>query len=121
MPTKLDASVAEVERIQNPPVIICSLVNVLKNQQYRLNLEAIINLRRHGSMLKLIRVIGLVLRFVDLLKAKGSSGLNVLEVRRAEDVWVRSIQLNSFPDELGEAVNYRSQLALFLVEDEHIH
>jgi len=51
--------------------------------------------------------------------------LNVLDaedLRRAEDIWVKPIQLSSFPDEhsklvSGEVVVYRSQLVLFLSEE----
>jgi len=115
MPPKLDASVAEVERIHNPPVIVHSLVNV-QSQQNHLNLEAILDLSRYGSMPKLIRVTGLMLKFIDLLKRKGLRDTNILEakdLRRAEDLWVKSIQVKSFPEEYnklaaGESIVYRS-------------
>ena len=80
MPTKLDASLAEVERIHNPPVIVHSLVNV-QSQQNHLNLEAIFDMLRYGSMLKLIRVTGLVLKFIDLLKRKGLRDTIVLDTK----------------------------------------
>lgn len=54
-----------------------------------------------------------------------SKELNAVDLRRAEEAWVRSIQLNSFPNEYGKLVSennlvYKSQLILFLAEDKLI-
>ena len=48
---------------------------------------------------KLLRVTGLVMKFVSSLKSKTtmeSKELNAVDLRKAEEKWVRSIQLNSF-------------------------
>ena len=84
---------------------------------------------RYRSLFKLIRVTGLVLKFTALLKNRQTKGPNILnteDLRRAEDVWVTSIQMKSFPDEYSklvsrEVVVYRSQLVLFLSEEGLIH
>ncbi|XP_065893454.1 uncharacterized protein [Dysidea avara] len=127
MPTKLNTELAETERIQKPPVISIthSLVSSQNSHECCLNIEAIMDVSRYRSLLKLMKVTGLVLKFISVLKNRQAKGPNILDakdLRQAEDVWVTSIQLNSFPDERsklvsGEVVVYRSQLMLFLSEE----
>ena len=128
LPTKFESIVAEVERVYNPPVITYSLVHLSQGAKEYKNLESIMEISRYGSLGKLLRVTGLVMKFVSLLKSKTtveSKELNAVDLKRAEGAWVRSIQVDSFPNEYGKLVSennlvYKSQLILFLDEDKLI-
>ena len=128
LPTKFECKVAEVERIHNPLVITYSLVHLAGSAECYKGLESVMDISRYGSMRKLIRVTGLVIKFVDLLKSKTTSKsetFNAVNLKRAEEAWVRSIQLNSFPNEYGKLISennvvYKSQLILFLTENKLI-
>ena len=74
MPTRYGFDVAQVELAKSPPVVVHSLVSASSssNEQSNLNLEAVIDLTRHGSKRRLLRITGLVLKFLVLLKSKSN-------------------------------------------------
>ena len=55
-----------------PPVVIHSLVSTSPAQEKQpvLTLEIVIDITRYGSKLRLLRITGLVLRFIALVKSK---------------------------------------------------
>ena len=84
----------------------------------------------YGTKLKLLRVTGLVLKYVDMLKAKGGRSmckLEVKELREAEVLWIKDIQRQCFADEYRKlhwgkmhTVIYKVHLNLFLNDDKLI-
>ena len=59
-------------------------------------------MKRYNSKLKLLRVTGTVLKFVNLLKSKKrtevSKDLNGEELRGAENLWIRDGELFNYHD-----------------------
>ena len=117
-PTQYECTEASAELVKNSPVIVHSMVSVVEDRDVVLNLEAIFDLKRYNYKLKLLRVTGTVLKFINLLKSKErtevSKDLNGEELRDAENLWIRSIQTNSFPEEhnqlqKGKTVTYKGQ------------
>jgi hypothetical protein len=78
------------------------------------NISELINCDDFSDLTKLFRVTAYVLRFIDRVKCprkstKGiSNALTANEISRAEGVWIRSIQNDSFTNEL-EFLKYASQ------------
>ena len=128
MPTRYDPSEAHEEQVRSSPDTVHSLPSVTPNRSI-INLEAIMNIERYSSKLRLLRVTSFVLRFVANLKARNQArdkdrrDLSAAELKEAEDLWVKSIQRNAFMEEHqrllnGDTVHYKGQLVLFL-NDEH--
>jgi len=69
LPTQYESAIANEEIVKSPPIITHSLVS-LAEQEDTLNLYCLFDMTRYGSKLKLLRVTGLVLKCVDVLKAK---------------------------------------------------
>ena len=102
-----------------------------------LDLNKIIDINRFSSLKKFLRVTGYVVRFIDALRAarqgkrpvKGKvETLTASEVKRAELMWIRSIQGASFGKEIAflfsenaktTAPIYVQQFGLFL-DDDHV-
>ena len=73
-------------------------------------MEKIIDITRYGTLNKLLRVTGYVLKAVKILKAKAkqSTGeklvveevLMAADLLGAEQAWIKTIQRLSFPDEI---------------------
>lgn len=102
-PTTYECTTASAELVKGSTAIIHSMVSVAGNGETRLNLEAIMDISRWNSKLKLLRVTGTVLKFIRLLKSKDranvSKDLTAEELREAECLWIKSIQRNNFPEE----------------------
>ena len=68
-----------------------------------IDFEAIIDIERYSSKLKLLRVTTLVLRLVTYLKSRhcedNVNGPTASELKDAKDRWVKSIQRNTFTEE----------------------
>ena len=91
------------------------------DEQSKLNLEAIIDITEHSSKRKLLRITGVVLKFIALLKRGNNQTkeLNGGDLMAAEDKWVMSIQRHAFTEEYqrlacGKTVVYRGQFNLYL-------
>ena len=127
-PTKYDSTEAHKEQVRDPPEIVVSLPTFTPAQNY-LNLEAIIDIERYSSKLKLLRVTALVRRFVTYLQSRHREdnvrGPTAAELKEAEDQWVGSIQKNVFTEQYrellaGGTVIYKGQLILILNDDHFI-
>ena len=64
---------------------------------------------RYNTKVKLLRVTGIVLKFITLLRSKDRTGisqtLNGTDLNEAETLWLRSIQKSSFPEEYYQVYN----------------
>ena len=75
-----------------------------------LNLEKIVDITRYGAINKLLHVAGFVLKTVEIWKARTKqstreklvvpAALTAADLLKAEEVWIKTIQLLSFPDEI---------------------
>ena len=129
-PTKYESDTAQVKLLKTPPVVIHSLVltSSSSDDQSNLDLETIIDHTKYSSKLKLLRITGLVLKFISLLKPRSNDQpreLNGDDLVAAEDKWVMSIQRHMFVEEYrqlvaGRPVTHRGQFTLFLNEKELI-
>ena len=103
------------ETVKKPQTVIHSLVSTKEEEESaELNLNDIKNCDRFSSFAKLLRVTAYVLRFVNELKVKRAARntenmqetkstkreLMAQELDAAETLWLRSIQLASFPKEI---------------------
>ena len=107
------AALSEV--VKNPPNVIHVLTSC-EEIPTEVNLAKIINCHQISSLNRLLRVTAYVLRFVDNFKQRTSTRksrmkeestkeeddreLNSTEISRAEPVWIKTVQANSFKDEL---------------------
>jgi len=67
-------------------------------------LATLMNIHRYSSINTLFSITAYVLRFVDALKGRRVEGESLMvsaaEIKRAEAVWIRTVQQNSFEVEL---------------------
>ena len=94
LPTQYESAVANEEIVKSPPIITHSLVSLAKQDDPR-NLSHLFDITMYGTKLKLLSVTGLVLKYVDMLKAKGGISMCKLEakdLREAEVLWIKDIQ-----------------------------
>jgi len=106
LPTSYDREVAEVEKVKKPRVVTHALTVVDNKDTGIVNLERVVVPERFGSRLKLLRVTALVIKFTKILIQKvrnqGDSEPTCLlgkDLRSAEELWVKSIQQQAFPNE----------------------
>ena len=108
-----EATLSEV--VKNLPNVIHMLASC-EEIPTQVNLAEIINCQQISSLDRLLRVTAYVLRFVDNFKQRTSTRksrmkeestkeeddreLNSTEISRAESVWIKTVQANSFKDEL---------------------
>ena len=67
------------------------------------DISTVIDITRLSSLMKLLRVTALVLKFVDLCRKQGdmhSPRLTATDIGRAETMWVKSVQRSAFESEL---------------------
>ena len=125
-PNWYESDTAQAELLKIPPAVIHSLVSTssVQEKQPVLNLETVIDITRYSSKLRLLRITGLVLKFIVLLNSKGNDHSRELhgdEWIIAEDKWVMSIQKQAFSEEYQQLlcrkpVMYRGQFSLALNE-----
>ena len=126
------------EVVKQPANVVRSL-NVMANDVLPpvLDLNKVIDTNRFSSLKKLLRVTAYVVRFIDALRAarqgkrpvkRKMETLTASEVKRAELMWIRSIQGASFGKEIAflsseyaktTAPIYVQQFGLFL-DDDHV-
>ena len=125
------------EAVKQPPTIVRSLLaNELKLRAVS-DLSKIIDMERYSSLRKLLRVTAYVLRFINTIKKSRenkrpmhdlavSEQLTIEEMKEAELLWIKSVQQQSFEDEIlfvssknakYSAPNYVKQFGLFLDGD----
>ena len=125
------------EIAKQPSNIVRSLLMTNEEQPAVLDLTKVIHIDRFSSLRKLLRVTSYVLRFLDALKtkkldkrtvARRSEHLTSSEVKQAELLWIRSLQGQSFSNEISFISSgkdkstmpvYVKQFGLFL-DDDHI-
>ena len=130
-PTRYESDTAQAELVKIPPVVIHSLVGKSSAQEKQpvLTLETVIDITRCSLKLRPLRVTGLVLKFIALLKSKGNDQSRELrgdELIVAEDKWVMSTQKRAFSEEYqqllcGKPVMYRGQFSLAFNEKKLIY
>ena len=122
MPTCYESNAVKAELVKKPQaVVVHSLVSVVKEDEL-LEMEAIFEIKRYSTKIKLLRITGIVLKFVNILRRKErtrmSQTLNGMELEKAEILWIKSIQKSLFPVHYqqlidGKTVIYK-QFKLFL-------
>ena len=124
LPTSLDTSESDKE-IFKKAVIIQSLV-ATSSSALTLNISSVMDLSRYSTLCKLLRVTATVLKFIDISRKICSLEqieLSVADLTRADTLWIKSIQANSFTSELqalqqsGTNSSLNTQLNLFLDPD----
>ena len=97
------------------PDVTHSLVNRQEHTRM-VDFTAIIDTKKYSSLTQLLRISAYVLRFIGNLKAKLSGNANQVvqelsatEVKQAEWYWIKTIQANSFEDEI-KFLTKKSQL-----------
>ncbi|XP_046844771.1 uncharacterized protein LOC124438641 [Xenia sp. Carnegie-2017] len=127
-PKKLDEDHCYTEIIRNPLLITHSFTLTSLPDRNCIHLEKIIEQDRYGTKNKLLRVTAQILRFIKKSRKQlcsVTSELNANELLEAENLWIRSIQLDAFSHELqcirAGRKNVRvQQLGLFLDDDQII-
>jgi len=87
-------------------------------------LDGVIDIKKFGTLEKLLRVTTYVLRFIRALQKKRHTQefISVSELKEARNLWIKSIQTNSYKKELhdiarGNRNSLVHQLKLFVGED----
>ena len=65
---------------------------------HHISVHQVTDANRYSSWKKLLRITAYVLRFVRRMKVEGSLELDSEEVQHAEQLWIKSIQYQSFPE-----------------------
>ena len=98
------------------PDVTHSLVNCQEHTRM-VDFTAIIDTKKYSSLTQLLRISAYVLRFIGNLKAKLSGNANEVvqelsstKVKQAEWYWIKTIQANSFEDEI-KFLTKKSQLS----------
>ena len=86
------------EIVKNPATITHVLVS--GEQVRQTGLHQIIDADRYSSLTKLLPVTACVLHFTRRPKEKRGPELNAEEIQAAEELWIKSIQNQSFPEEV---------------------
>ena len=87
-----------MKEIMNNPATITHVL-VSGEQVRQTGLHQIIDVNRYSNLTKLLRVTAYVLRFTRRSKQKRGPELKAEEIRAAEELWIKSIQNQSFPAE----------------------
>ena len=98
--------VTEAEVIKHP---LCTTHVLLNSNELKVGVHTIIDHTRFSSLNKLLRVTAYVRRFVTLSRRQGlpsetvqtSQFITAIEVKAAEELWMRSVQSESFGAELA--------------------
>ena len=92
-----DEIIALQEAIKHPQPVTHALTNSVQAQT---GLGQIMDVSRYNTLKKLLRTTAYVLRFAKKSKEKHGTPLTAEEIRHAEELWIKSIQLDSFPEEI---------------------
>ena len=124
LPTLMEPNEADKELTKAPPIIVHSLLSV-SQPVLTPGISAIMKLTQYSSLRKLLRVTRLVLMFINISRCKKphnhfDTELTATDLRTAEELWVKSIQGNTFISEIqslnksGSMTLLQKQLNLFL-------
>ena len=119
-PTERDEEVAHEEIVKKSRLIIHSLVSQSSDRR---RIDKVIDCTHYSSKVRLLRVTATVLKVVKKwrhLDDKSMMQLNAFELNEAEQLWIKSIQAESFESELQNLEDSRlpstqlvKQLGLF--------
>ena len=94
----LENEIVLKEIVKNPATSTHALITTSQLQQ--LGVHQVLDVARYSSWKKLLQVTAYVLRFLGKADAKRSCELETEEIRSAEELWIKSIQCQSFPEEV---------------------
>ena len=132
--TESEDKVALEEAVKNPPAITYSLVNTSNETQGK-KVDQIIDVKRFPDLTRLLRVTALVIKCAKRFKnqvrnekrtEKEETRITASDIKEAEHLWIRSVQVSSFSRELAFLLSkdrnsnpptYVTQFGLFLDED----
>ena len=92
-----DEIIALQEAIKHPQPVTHALTTSVQAQT---GLGQIMDVSRYNTLKKLLRTTACVLRFAKKSKEKHGTPLTAEEIRHAEELWIKYIQLDSFPEEI---------------------
>ena len=104
LPTSLSTNEAEKELIKHPPALIHALTTNEANL-LTVNLEGIIDITRYSSKIKLLRVTATVIKIAQFWMNENRAvqtwiPLEAVDLNKAEERWIQTIQQNRFSEEL---------------------
>ena len=108
--------VALKEAVKNPVQITHSLVSRSPSCSIDPKIDALIDVKRFSELTKLLRLTAIVVGFVNKLKNKvrskskpenGNEILSALNLAKAEELWIKSVQASSFEQEIKFLHNHR--------------
>ena len=123
LPTTYERKTSELELVKNAQNVVHSLVLVADKDRDTIDLEAIIDIQRFSTKLKLLHVTAWILKFISATRAtRGQSlhtGIDANELKEAERRRIKSIQRHEFATEYrnllsGKNLVYHNQFILFL-------
>ena len=90
MPTCYESNTVKAKLVKKPQaVVVHSLVSVAEENQL-LEMEAIFQIKRYSTKIKLLRITGIVLKFVNLLRrTRVYQMLNGMDLEKAEILWIQ--------------------------------
>lgn len=106
------------EIVKNPKSIVHALTNNI--QEKPIDLRETIDVKRYSTMRRLLKVTGYVLRFkqgmTKKLKEKMSLVLSAEEINKAEELWIKCLQNESFTEEVSYLKSTRKSSIPILVQ-----
>jgi hypothetical protein len=94
-------------------------LSAVEEKHYPCNIGKVIDCHRYNSKTQLLRITAYVIRFIK--KQKGFAELSADELNEAEDLWIKDVQNNAFPEEIKQLIigtksssSRVNQLRLFL-------
>ena len=107
------------EIARNPAITTHALITT--SQVQLIGVHQIIDATRYGSWKKLLRVTAYTLRFVKRANVNRSMELKAKEIRSAEELWIKSIQCQSFPEEVRHMITSGKTPAPLLVRQFNLY
>lgn len=106
------------QKVKLPQPVTHALAN---NVQTQTGLGQILDASRNNTLKKLLRATAYVLRFARKSKEKDGTPLPAEENRHAEELWIKSIQLNSFQEEIQYLRCYTDTTMPILVQQFNLY
>ena len=107
------------EIVRNPAITTHALITT--SQVQLIGAHQIIDATHYSSWKKLLRVTAYVLRLVKRTNVKRSLELKAEEIRSAEELWIKSIQFQSFPEEVCHMITSGKTPAPLLVRQFNLY
>ena len=131
MPQPAQTDEIQPELMKKEPIITHSTVNTSSHSSLDRGIDKIIDTERYSNITSLLRVTAFVIRFVNNFKMRTQrkSPRHINELKNAEILWVKAVQISAFAEELSFLNRKDSkftppfrvaQFGLFLSEDQTI-